>query len=96
MAEKLTRLTHKIAIQLHLVAESCTICSSRSRRLVRKLMDTQSYEKKFLSRFPMPYFPHSHIAHPTLYPVYLPVSPRATNNCILFSLFVFFLKHTFP
>jgi hypothetical protein len=25
MAEKLTRLTHKIAIQLHLVAESCTI-----------------------------------------------------------------------
>jgi hypothetical protein len=28
MAAKLTRLTHKIAIQLHLVAESCTICSS--------------------------------------------------------------------
>jgi hypothetical protein len=27
--------THKIAIQLHLVAESCTICSSRSRRPVR-------------------------------------------------------------
>jgi hypothetical protein len=26
MAAKLTRLTHKIAIQLHLVAESCTIC----------------------------------------------------------------------
>jgi len=25
---KLTRLTHKIAIQLHLVAESCIICSS--------------------------------------------------------------------
>jgi hypothetical protein len=35
MAEKLTRMTHKIAIQLHLVAESCTICSSRSRRPVR-------------------------------------------------------------
>jgi hypothetical protein len=32
MAAKFTRLTHKIAIQLHLVAESCTICSSRSRR----------------------------------------------------------------
>jgi len=32
MIAKLTRLTHKIAIQLHLVAESCTICSSRSRR----------------------------------------------------------------
>jgi hypothetical protein len=31
MAAKLTRLTHKIAIQLHLVAESCTICSSRSK-----------------------------------------------------------------
>jgi hypothetical protein len=39
----LTRLTHKVAIQLHLVAESCTICSSRSRRLVRKLLDTLSY-----------------------------------------------------
>jgi hypothetical protein len=38
MAEKLTRLTHKIAIQLHLVAESCTISSSRSRRPVRKLV----------------------------------------------------------
>jgi hypothetical protein len=32
MAAKLTRLTHKIAIQLHLVAESYTICSSCSRR----------------------------------------------------------------
>jgi hypothetical protein len=29
MAAKLTRLTHKIATQLHLVAESYTICSSR-------------------------------------------------------------------
>jgi hypothetical protein len=28
LAAKLTRLTHKIAIQLHLVAESCTICNS--------------------------------------------------------------------
>jgi len=36
MAAKLTRLTHKIAIQLNLVAESCTIQSSRSRRPVRK------------------------------------------------------------
>jgi len=36
MAAKLTRLTDKIAIQLHLVAESCTICSSLSRRPVRK------------------------------------------------------------
>jgi hypothetical protein len=43
MAAKLTRLTHEIAIQLHLVAEGCTICSSRSRRPVRKLLDTPSY-----------------------------------------------------
>jgi hypothetical protein len=43
MAAKLTRLTHKIVIQLHLLAESCTICSSRSRRPVRKLLDTPAY-----------------------------------------------------
>jgi len=43
MAAKLTRLTHKIAIQLHLVSESCTICSSRSRRPVRKLLAKPSY-----------------------------------------------------
>jgi hypothetical protein len=43
MAAKLIRLTHKIAIQLYLMAESCTICSSRSRRPVRKLLDTFSY-----------------------------------------------------
>jgi hypothetical protein len=42
MAAKVTRLTHKIAIQLYLVAENCTICSSRSRRPVRKLLDTPS------------------------------------------------------
>jgi len=28
MAAKLNKLTHKIAIQLQIVAESCTICSS--------------------------------------------------------------------
>jgi hypothetical protein len=43
MTAKLTRLAHKIAIQLHLVAQSCTICSSRSRQPVRKLLDTPSY-----------------------------------------------------
>jgi len=43
MEAKLTRLTHKIEIQLHLVAESCTICSPRSRRSVRELLDTLSY-----------------------------------------------------
>jgi len=40
MAAKLTKLTYKIAIQLHLLAESCIICGSRSRRPVRKLLDT--------------------------------------------------------
>jgi len=39
MAAKLTRLTHKIAIQLQLVTESYTICSSRFRRPVQKLLD---------------------------------------------------------
>jgi hypothetical protein len=43
MAAKLTRSIHNIAIQLHLVAESCTICSSRSRSPVRKLLVTPSY-----------------------------------------------------
>jgi hypothetical protein len=47
MAAKLTRMTHEIAIQLHLVAQNCTICSSRSRRLVRKLLDTPSYMLSF-------------------------------------------------
>jgi hypothetical protein len=44
MTAKLTRLIHKIAIQLHLVAETCTICSYRSRRPVRKLLDKLSYK----------------------------------------------------
>jgi hypothetical protein len=38
-AAKLTRLTHKIAIKLHLVAQSCIICSSCSRRPVRKPLE---------------------------------------------------------
>jgi len=42
MAIKLTRLTHKIEIQLHLVAQSSTICSSCSRRAVRKRLDIPS------------------------------------------------------
>jgi len=45
MAAKLAILTHKIAIQLHLVAETCTIGSSGYRRPVRKLLDTPSYNK---------------------------------------------------
>jgi len=43
VAEKFTKLCHKTVIKLHLVAESCTICSSRSRRPVRKLLNTPSY-----------------------------------------------------
>jgi hypothetical protein len=42
MVAKLTRLTHKIVMQLHLMAESCTIYGFRSRRPVRKLLDTPS------------------------------------------------------
>jgi hypothetical protein len=42
MVAKLTTLTHRIAIQLHLVAERCILCSSRSRRPVRQLLDTPS------------------------------------------------------
>jgi len=45
MAAKLTRLTHKITMQLDLVADSCTLCSSHFRRSVRKLLDTPSYRK---------------------------------------------------
>jgi hypothetical protein len=48
MAAKFTRLTHKIVIQLHLVAESSTICSSRSMRPVRKLLVTLSYFTRFV------------------------------------------------
>jgi hypothetical protein len=48
-ASKLTRLTHKIAIQLHLGAESYTIYSSRSRRPVQKLLDTPSYNTASLT-----------------------------------------------
>jgi hypothetical protein len=42
MAAELTRLTHIIAMQVHLVAETRTICNSRSRRPVWKLLDTLS------------------------------------------------------
>jgi hypothetical protein len=44
MVAKLTRLTHKIAIQLNLVVGSCTICSSHSRQPVQKLLDTLLYD----------------------------------------------------
>jgi len=44
MVAKLTTLTHKIAIQLYLVAKGYTVCSSHSRPPVRKLLDTPSYD----------------------------------------------------
>jgi hypothetical protein len=47
MPAKLTRLTHKVAIQPHLVAGSCKICSSRSRWPGRRLSDTPSYDCAF-------------------------------------------------
>jgi hypothetical protein len=53
MEVKLIRLTHKIATQLQLVAESCTICSPRARRPVRKLLDTLSHARRNLRR---PYY----------------------------------------
>jgi len=43
MVAKVTRLIHKIVIYLHLVAESCTICSSHSRKPVQKLLYTILY-----------------------------------------------------
>jgi len=61
MAANLTRLTHKIPIQLYMVAESYTICSSRSRRPVRKLSDTPSYHST------VGYLLHSCAWYSTLY-----------------------------
>jgi hypothetical protein len=46
MAAKLTRLSQKNSDTTYLVAESCTICSSRSRQPVRKLLDTPSYRRR--------------------------------------------------
>jgi hypothetical protein len=43
MVAKLTKLTHKIVMQLHLVAQSYTIRSSCSRQPVQKLLDMPSY-----------------------------------------------------
>jgi hypothetical protein len=48
MTAELSRLTHKIAMQLLLVAGSCTIYCSHSRRSLRQLLDTPSYGIKEL------------------------------------------------
>jgi len=53
MATKLTRLSHKIATQLHLVAEGSTIYTSRSRRPVRKLLDRPSYCEYWGNKLPV-------------------------------------------
>jgi hypothetical protein len=53
MVAKLTSLTHRIVMQLHLVAESCTICSSSSRQHVQKLLDTPLYEPRKLNEWRM-------------------------------------------
>jgi hypothetical protein len=53
MAAKLLILTHTIALQLHLVAENCTVCSSGSGRPVRKLLDTHCATAEFEAHFVM-------------------------------------------
>jgi len=52
MVAKLTRQTCKTAMKLHLAVENCAICSSRSRWLVLKLLDTplQAQSLGFLFR----------------------------------------------
>jgi len=66
MAAKLTRLTHKIAIRLHLVVQSCTICISRSRWPVRELMDTPSLGGSRVSVFQVSCGFHSNIEFTTV------------------------------
>jgi len=51
MAAKLTRMTHKIVIQLHLVADSCTICCSCSRWPVQILLDMHFYAYRSLNKW---------------------------------------------
>jgi hypothetical protein len=82
MAAKLTRLTHKIAIQQHLVLESCTICSSRSKRPVQKLLDTLSYtvvyQKKVI--FSSKIYKHPHFVFYFLSMRVISVDEPALNN----------------
>jgi hypothetical protein len=49
MAANLTRLNHKISIQVQVVAVSCSVCNSSTRRPVRKRLGTPSYCEIFLS-----------------------------------------------
>jgi len=50
MVAKLTKLSHKIEIPLHVVAENHIICSSYSRQPVQKLLDTPSYKVPSVSK----------------------------------------------
>jgi len=68
MEAELTRLTHKIVIQVNLVSESCTICSSRSRRPVRKLLDMPSYANTVLWIY-LTQKQNGSGAHPASYPM---------------------------
>jgi hypothetical protein len=74
MAAKLTRLTHKIAIQLHLAVENCIICSSRSRWPVRKLLDTRMLilSFSFLIYFPSGPFHKISVLEKILYGILVP------------------------
>jgi hypothetical protein len=66
MAAKLTRLTHKTAIQLHLVAECCTIGSSHSRRPVRKLLNTLLWSSSWYRGAASTWLPVSPITYTSL------------------------------
>jgi hypothetical protein len=94
MAAKLARLTHKIVIQLHLVAKSCTICISRSKRPVRKLLVTPSYSVS-RSDGPPVLTNRFHRAFWTHFPILLTVTPRAMNFLQL-TIFRFHAKSHSP
>jgi hypothetical protein len=96
MAAELTRLTHKMATQLNLVAESCTISSSRSTRPVRKLFDTPSYMGEIII----------HVSYPFRYMISIKQIPTTLNltdrnfnteflDTTLLMVLVSFLTHKF-
>jgi len=80
---KTTRLTHKIAIQLHLVAESCTICSSHSGWPVRKLLDTSAYLhiNFHIPRLPIKLWSYMYVSCSTM--LFHILTNDYINNCIL-------------
>jgi hypothetical protein len=80
MASEVTRLIHKMAIQPHLVAESCTICNSRCRWPVRKLLNTPSYTLLFL--FPL-FALYSAMATGQISLINSPIKSHNVNNTSL-------------